>query len=96
MEATSAAAVVPAPPMSVSSPRPRSDREGEQQQQQQQQQHRAAAADGNSGGGGGKPRRLSMESGPVTCDLCNKVYKNRSTLYSHKNRDHGVKASQQR
>ncbi len=40
-----------------------------------------------------KPRRLSMESGPVGCDLCGKVYKNRSTLYSHKNRDHGVKAS---
>ncbi len=42
-----------------------------------------------------KPRRLSMETGPVTCELCHKVYKNKSTLYSHKNRDHGYKASQQ-
>ena len=25
------------------------------------------------------------------CDLCSKVYKNRSTLYSHKNRDHGIR-----
>ena len=39
--------------------------------------------------------RPSMESGPVLCDICNKIYKNRSTLYSHKNRDHGVKASMQ-
>ena len=42
-----------------------------------------------------KPRRASMETGPVECDLCGKIYKSRSTLYSHKNRDHGVKASQQ-
>jgi hypothetical protein len=41
------------------------------------------------------PSRLrpSMESGPVTCEICQKVYKNRSTLYSHKNRDHGIKVS---
>ena len=25
------------------------------------------------------------------CDLCSKGYKNRSTLYSHKNRDHGIR-----
>ncbi len=43
-----------------------------------------------------KKVRPSMESGPVVCDLCRKVYKNRSTLYSHKNRDHGLKASQQK
>ena len=34
-----------------------------------------------------------MESGPVTCDVCKKVYKNRSTLYAHNNRDHGIKVS---
>jgi len=35
-----------------------------------------------------------METGPVMCDVCKKIYKNRSTLYSHKNRDHGLKAHQ--
>ena len=41
------------------------------------------------------PQRLrpSMESGPVTCEVCKKVYKNRSTLYAHNNRDHGIKVS---
>ena len=34
-----------------------------------------------------------MESGPVTCEVCKKVYKNRSTLYAHNNRDHGIKVS---
>ncbi len=29
----------------------------------------------------------------MQCDLCLKIYKNRSTLYSHMNRDHGVKVS---
>ena len=32
----------------------------------------------------------NMES-PVYCDVCSKPYKNRATLYSHKNRDHGLK-----
>ena len=36
----------------------------------------------------------SIASEPVMkaqCNLCLRVYKNRSTLYSHKNRDHGIK-----
>lgn len=37
--------------------------------------------------------RPSMESGPVICEVCKKVYKNRSTLYAHNNRDHGIKVS---
>eukprot|EP00094_Tigriopus_californicus_P001166 TCALIF_01128-PA protein Name:"Similar to PHF10 PHD finger protein 10 (Homo sapiens)" AED:0.29 eAED:0.29 QI:0/0/0/0.6/1/0.8/5/0/879 len=41
----------------------------------------------------GYSRRASLEYQPVTCDVCQKVYKNKSTLYSHKNRDHGVKSS---
>eukprot|EP00095_Tigriopus_kingsejongensis_P008003 maker-scaffold269_size230758-snap-gene-1.32 protein:Tk08003 transcript:maker-scaffold269_size230758-snap-gene-1.32-mRNA-1 annotation:"supporter of activation of yellow protein" len=41
----------------------------------------------------GSTRRACLEYQPVTCDVCQKVYKNKSTLYSHKNRDHGMKAS---
>ena len=39
------------------------------------------------------PKRfqMSMQPEPVVCDICSRPYKNRATLYSHKNRDHGVR-----
>jgi hypothetical protein len=33
------------------------------------------------------------DQGPVSCDMCSKTYKNRATLYSHKNRDHGIRST---
>ena len=35
----------------------------------------------------------AKDQGPVSCDMCSKTYKNRATLYSHKNRDHGIRST---
>ena len=35
----------------------------------------------------------TKDQGPVSCDMCSKTYKNRATLYSHKNRDHGIRST---
>uniref|UniRef100_A0A0K2VEN4 C2H2-type domain-containing protein n=1 Tax=Lepeophtheirus salmonis TaxID=72036 RepID=A0A0K2VEN4_LEPSM len=41
---------------------------------------------------GNNSRTMNTPSGLYTCNICNKGYKNKSSLYTHKNRDHGFKA----
>lgn len=46
----------------------------------------------NDKGDGIAPKKTVNEiSNSVVCEICSKSYKNRATLYSHKNRDHGLR-----